>query len=247
MNPLERFSDRAQVYARCRPTYPEQALDAALAGAPPGVAADVGAGTGISARLLARRGRQVIAIEPNLAMREEGMRVPDPMIRWLDGTGERTGLDSASVALVLCAQAFHWLRADEALAEFRRILIPGGRAAIAWNIHDLKDAATSAFRAAILRHCTDPPTSPWFTQTRCALVGAPGWSTCREFRFGHEQLLDRDGLVGRAMSASYMPTTGPRGDAARRGIEAVFDAHQQGGIFAFRLVCEVYVAERLSD
>ncbi|MBY0262025.1 MAG: hypothetical protein K2Q20_06755, partial [Phycisphaerales bacterium] len=56
--PTSRFSDRADDYARYRPTYPVEAIDAVVALLPPGeaVVADVGAGTGISSRQVAERG-----------------------------------------------------------------------------------------------------------------------------------------------------------------------------------------------
>ena len=66
MNPTGRFADRAADYAIGRPSYPEAAIDALFEGLgdPREVlAADVGAGTGISSRLLAARGAQVLAIE----------------------------------------------------------------------------------------------------------------------------------------------------------------------------------------
>ena len=59
MNPQERFSDRAEVYAKYRSSYPPEAIDRILegVGAPNElIAADIGAGTGISSRLLADRG-----------------------------------------------------------------------------------------------------------------------------------------------------------------------------------------------
>ena len=65
LDPTGRFSNRAHDYAKHRPSYPDAAVDAILLGlgAPPDlVAADVGAGTGISSRLLASRGVRVIAI-----------------------------------------------------------------------------------------------------------------------------------------------------------------------------------------
>lgn len=71
-DPTRRFSDRADAYARFRPSYPASAIDAILAGlAPPATleAADVGAGTGIASRLLGDRGVRVAAVEPNAAMR----------------------------------------------------------------------------------------------------------------------------------------------------------------------------------
>ena len=51
LNPIGRFSDRAIDYVKYRPGYPAEALDAILEGLRPPtqlVAADVGAGTGIS-------------------------------------------------------------------------------------------------------------------------------------------------------------------------------------------------------
>src|SRR5262245_30605191 len=92
MRPTERFEDRAADYSRFRPSYPAAAIDAAFAGlgAPPTlVAADVGAGTGISSRLLASRGARVIAIEPNAKMRAAAG--PHPFVEWRDGRAEALG------------------------------------------------------------------------------------------------------------------------------------------------------------
>lgn len=86
MNPLSRFSDRAADYAKHRPSYPTPAIDAILEGfgePPQLVAADIGAGTGISSRLLAERGVRVIAIEPNAAMREAAS--PHPLVEFREG------------------------------------------------------------------------------------------------------------------------------------------------------------------
>src|SRR5688500_14656893 len=109
LRPTERFSGRAESYVRFRPSYPAAAIDAVLAGlGDPArlVAADVGAGTGISARLLADRGGRVDAVEPNTAMRAAA--APHAGVRWHGGRAQATGLPDASVDLVLCAQAYHW-------------------------------------------------------------------------------------------------------------------------------------------
>src|SRR5439155_1443196 len=105
-------------------------------------AADVGAGTGIASRQLAAHGVRVLAVEPNAEMRAAAIRHPG--IEWRAGTAEATGLDSGIVGLVLCAQAFHWFRAQHALAEFSRILRPGGRLALMWNSRDRADPLTRA-------------------------------------------------------------------------------------------------------
>ncbi|MGH9143936.1 MAG: class I SAM-dependent methyltransferase, partial [Vicinamibacterales bacterium] len=61
-HPICRFHDRAEDYAKYRPGYPVDAVDALLKGLPgPATAADIGAGTGILSRLLAQRGVHVWA------------------------------------------------------------------------------------------------------------------------------------------------------------------------------------------
>ena len=137
---VERFSNRAADYVRYRPTYPPEAVDAILDGlGPPGrlVAADVGAGTGISARLLGERGVRVIAVEPGEAMRRAAE--PHPNVAWVAGRAEATGLASQAVGLVLCAQSFHWFRPAEALPEFARILKARRRLTIIWNRRSTSD------------------------------------------------------------------------------------------------------------
>jgi len=103
LDTVRRFSDRASDYVKYRPTYPAEALSAILDGlGPPGtlVAADVGAGTGISARLLGDRGLKVIAVEPGEDMRRAA--APHPRVAWVAGTAEATGLRSEAADLVLC-------------------------------------------------------------------------------------------------------------------------------------------------
>src|SRR4051812_16005495 len=117
-NSVTRFDDRATDYVKYRPTYPAEAVDAILDGLGPYdqiVAADIGAGTGISARLLGDRGVFVVAVEPGEAMRSAA--APHPNVTWTAGQAEATGLRSDSMALVLCAQSFHWFKPAEALVE----------------------------------------------------------------------------------------------------------------------------------
>ncbi len=139
-NPLGRFTGLAEIYARCRPGYPDAAIEfiASHCGLGPGsLLVDVGSGTGIASRLFAGRGIRVVGIEPNAEMRKEAqatdvpLGVPRPT--YVAGRGEATGLESASADLVLAAQAFHWFEADAALAEFHRIMKPAGWVALMWN------------------------------------------------------------------------------------------------------------------
>jgi SAM-dependent methyltransferase len=115
-NSVSRFDDRAADYVQYRPSYPASAVDHLLSGLgelDTLIAADIGAGTGISARLLGDRGVRVVAVEPGAAMR--GAAAPHPNVRWVAGVAEATGLAPQSVDLALAAQAFHWFRPAEAL------------------------------------------------------------------------------------------------------------------------------------
>src|SRR3989442_14355494 len=81
LNPTGRFTGLADVYARCRPTYPAEAIDLIVARCglgPRALLVDVGCGTGISSRLFAERGVPVVGVEPNEDMRRQAAAHPLP-------------------------------------------------------------------------------------------------------------------------------------------------------------------------
>lgn len=157
----ERFTDRAEDYAAHRPSYPAACIDAMLRGmGTPGMlaVADVGAGTGIMARLIAARGPLVVAIEPNGAMRAKAEVAVDRQsdrVLMEDGTAEATGLKDGSVDLVVCAQAFHWFDPPKAFAEFRRVLKGTGRLALVWNEVDATTEIGAGYREILDGLATD--------------------------------------------------------------------------------------------
>ena len=103
--------------------------------------ADVGAGTGKLTEELAALGMIGCAVEPNDAMREEGIKslanIGSRFI-WSKGTAEHTELPNNSFDWVLMGSSFHWTNAQEALIEFRRILKPGGYFTAIWNPRDIE-------------------------------------------------------------------------------------------------------------
>ena len=131
------YTREADTYARGRPDYPE-ALHAwlrdALRLAPGQRVADVGAGTGKFTRLLATTGAEVLAIEPVDAMRTELERMPQVVA--LAGTAQALPIEAASLDAITCAQAFHWFAHSASLDEFARVLRPGGRLGLVWNVRD---------------------------------------------------------------------------------------------------------------
>jgi SAM-dependent methyltransferase len=57
-------------------------------------------------------------------------------VQALAGTADAIPLPNASIDAVAVGQAFHWFDGDAALAEIRRVLRPGGRLGLIWNVKD---------------------------------------------------------------------------------------------------------------
>ena len=212
MDTVERFTDRAADYVKYRPTYPAEATHAILEDLGPPehlVALDIGAGTGISARLLGDQGLRVLAIEPGEAMRRAAALHSN--VAWIAGRAEATGLRSGVADLVLCAQSFHWFRPAEVLPEFARILKPGRRLAIMWNRRSASDPLTAGYRQAILD--VGGETAAERMPFDPEVISQSGlFSAAERQTFPNFQRLDLEGLIGRARSASYVPKSGEAGE-----------------------------------
>jgi SAM-dependent methyltransferase len=128
------FGTVADRYDDLRPDYPDGMYDAieAVTGSFDGLAVlDLAAGTGLQNRALARRGARLVAVDPDVGMLRR-LRARSPGVPAVVGRGEAIPLRDATVDLVVCATAWHWLHAADALAEIRRVLRPGGHLALWW-------------------------------------------------------------------------------------------------------------------
>ena len=247
LNPLGRFSDRVEDYVKYRPNYPEPAIDLILEGlASPSqlVAADIGAGTGISTRQLAKRGLKVIAVEPNTAMRNAAIDgTPKHNIEWRDGTAEETNLLDASVDLVTCFQAFHWFDPEPTLLEFRRILKESGRLAVVWNNRDRNDVFTAEYSQIIRKSSKNHPAESRMKKLE-PLLATPYFVNFKEYTFAHKQDLDLDGLIGRAMSSSYLPREGKEGEELVSDLQDLFNNFsQQKGYVSLAYSTSVHIGQ----
>ncbi|WP_426663566.1 class I SAM-dependent methyltransferase [Rhodanobacter aciditrophus] len=240
LHSTERFSDRVADYVRHRPDYPAAMLD--WLHRSQGVTAawqvaDVGAGTGISSKLLLDAGHAVTAVEPNAAMRAAAIAWlgGHPRFRAVDGRADATGLPDASIDLVTVAQAFHWFDPASTWREFARILRPGGLAAVFWNsrrptgtpflegYEALLQRYGTDYASVAERYADDDAMRTWF--------GA-GWRGTA--RFEHKQSLDFDGLCGRLMSSSYAPKEGhPQHEPMLAALHELFDRCRQDGHVSF--------------
>jgi SAM-dependent methyltransferase len=125
----ESFGEVAELYDRTRPSYPQALVDALLADAPDSVL-DIACGTGIAGALFAARGCEVLGVEldPRMAAiaRARGLDVEvAPFEAW-----EPAG---RSFELAICAQAWHWLAPQPALAKAASALSAGALLGLFWN------------------------------------------------------------------------------------------------------------------
>jgi SAM-dependent methyltransferase len=248
LNPLGRFSSRVGDYVRYRPSYPAALIDflKAQAGLGPGSpVADVGAGTGIFTRLLLRAGARVFAVEPNDEMRAaaEAEFQGVPGFVSVKGTAEATGLADASVALITCAQAFHWFDPEKTRREFQRILVPPGQCALIWNTAVRRGEFAEGYEEIKARFGTD------FQQIRhenieasqrfVAFFGVGGW---KKQVFENSQVLDAEGLKGRLMSSSYAPPPDHPGHAPMiAAFQELFARCQRSGTIRMEYETELYL------
>ncbi|MBK5417400.1 class I SAM-dependent methyltransferase [Pseudomonas sp. TH31] len=147
------YSTLADAYLK-RPDYADAAIDAMLsiAGAERGDKfCDVGAGVAHLTLMLAARDLDVVAVEPNDAMRANGIKrtVDLTNVRWHEGTGEATGQTSEAFDMVTFGSSFNVCDRQQALKETARILNPGGWFACMWNHRYLEDPIQARIEAII--------------------------------------------------------------------------------------------------
>lgn len=249
MDPTERFTTRAEQYARYRPDYPPGALELLKlrCGLKAGTrVADLGSGTGILTRRLLEEGAEVFAVEPNAAMREAAEEALSgrPGFHSVTGTAEQTTLPAASVELLVAAQAFHWFDVAAARQEALRIVRAGGWGALLWNERVRgSDAFMDAYEALLRRHA---PEYDAITGSRADPEAMRRFLGGRmeEASFPNAQWLDFESLHGRLQSASYAPEPGTPQYAPLRGaLRELFEQHAQKGRVRYPYETRIYFAQ----
>jgi SAM-dependent methyltransferase len=228
------FGAQAAAYAVGRPGYPAEAVTWVL---PPEarLVLDLAAGTGRLAERLLDLGVDVVAVEPDAAMRAH---VPSAA-RAMDGTAEAIPLDDCSVDAVVVGTAFHWFDAPRAMAEIHRVLRPGGTVGVLWNllddsvpwVHAFCDVLDAEARASIVDPDQEPP-----------YQDVPGMSRPERRNVPHAERYDVDRLLTYVMSWSQTILLPDDRRVARLDeVRAV----APGASFDLPLICEVWRGERV--
>lgn len=241
----EGFRAAAELYDRARPDYPDEAgrwLAEKLDLRPGRRVVDIAAGTGKLTRVLVDTGASVVAIEPVAEMRSRLTSAP-AQVRALDGTAEKMPLSDASVDAATVGQAFHWFAGEPALVEIHRVVAGAGRLAVVYNRRPLDDPLHGAIEAIIAPVRGDAPahrSGRW----RDAFVGTPLWAPVEEAELAHAQQLDREGVIARVASISFIAKL-----ASDRRAEVLGQVRSlvEGAPEPIELpyICELFVWQRL--
>lgn len=120
-------------------------------------AADIGAGTANLTIMLSKFISNILAVEPNQAMREIGMERTSAVsgVRWIEATGECTTLPDRSVNVVTFGSSFSTMDRGNALKESHRILKDDGYFVCMWNNRDLTIPSQLKVEEIIRSHVPD--------------------------------------------------------------------------------------------
>jgi ubiquinone/menaquinone biosynthesis C-methylase UbiE len=227
------FDRVAEEYERGRPGYPDDVLD--LLPVPKAATVlDLAAGTGKLTRVLARRYRRVIAVEPLEAMRAIVEREA-PAADAMAGRAEAIPLPHGEVDAVFVAQAIHWFANDAAIAEIARVLRPGGVLAIVRNEtdDDVASPLPAAYRERLEVLFEDRTGSP--DDWREAVARGP-FGEISESSVEHEQVSDREAVLAFVLSLSVVAH---RPDTERRRVMDDLGSLLPEGEYRFRIRTEV--------
>ncbi|MEK4027052.1 class I SAM-dependent methyltransferase [Pseudobacillus sp. FSL P4-0506] len=205
------FTDKADIYAKYRPSYPNEYIDYLFSASQLNherIVADIGSGTGIFSRQLLERGLNVIGVEPNDEMRKmaEQSLKRYSRFRSIKATAEHTTVKGRSVDLVTVAQAFHWFDKKAFKIECQRILKQKAKVALVWNSRDLTNPIIKENAEICQKTCSNFKGFSGGIEETPEVFNRFFKDGKYEFKkYQNDVFFDYEGFVGRNLSASYAP------------------------------------------
>lgn len=199
------YKTGSETYVRGRPDYPPAVADwltETLGLNADSAVIDLGAGTGkFTGRLLAT-GAQVIAVEPVVQMLAK-LSAAYPDVLAVNGTATDLPLPDESVDVVVCAQAFHWFANKDALDEIARVLKPGGRLGLVWNLRDTRVDWVPKLDAIV--NALEGDTPRYYTGAWRQVFPHPAFGPLQEQHFSHGHTgSPEDVIFNRVRSTSFI-------------------------------------------
>ena len=252
------FDEVAELYDLTRPRYPNELfLDLIrLARLKAGDRVlEIGCGTGQATEPLAQRGYSLLCLEPGLNMarvaRERLARFADVEVASV--SFEYWTLEPASFALVMSAQAFHWVSPDVRFQKAAAALHAGGHLAIfgATPMREetaLRRALDRAYAAYAPQMASSPMSSHWYaadtpTESLITASGLFGAVSTRSYHWSQEsKTADYINLMRTQSDHRLLPEQQRESLLAELG--KTIDAH--GGSITTRYEAHMFVAPVLA-
>ena len=154
---IDNFSEKSDLYASARPTYPD-ALFAFIAAHSPGEerAWDCATGSGQAAQGLARHFKSVEATDAS--SEQIANAIAHPRVRYSVQPAERTDFQDATFDAACVAQALHWFDLARFYPEAKRVMKPGAVFA-AWGY--TRHHVTPEIDAVFAEHFLAPLVPYW--------------------------------------------------------------------------------------
>ena len=239
MDYKQRFSDRVENYIKYRPGYPDEiipTLQLEIGLMADDIIADIGSGTGLSAKLFLENGNTVYGVEPNEPMRKaaEGLLSEYENFHSIHGSSESTNLKDNSIDLIVCAQAFHWFDRQKTKQEFHRIANNGAHLCLIWNDRKETEPFQIDYEKLIQEFAIDYNEISHRNITQDIIEDFYAPNKFKKFILNYEQHFDLDGLIGRIISSSYMPNQNDVNfPQLKSAIVSLFDKYKQNEIVTF--------------
>lgn len=247
VNSTHRFSNRVNDYVKYRPSYPPTII--ALLQEKYQLKdhrriADIGSGTGISSALFLDAGYEVVGVEPNKEMRDKSAELLANYTKFkvMNGTAEHTELAAHSIDMIVAGQAFHWFDRTNTKKEFQRILTADGKVILLWNERLTQTPFEKDYDELIIKHGIDyvkvdhrnideQKIQTFFEPGACAIEVLPNW-----------QIFNFEGLKGRLLSSSYMPSYREAGyEEMIDDLQLLFDRYQRNGEIRINYDTKLYI------
>ncbi|QQQ78306.1 class I SAM-dependent methyltransferase [Saccharothrix sp. 6-C] len=245
----ESFGTDPERYDRTRPTYPDALVEAVVAASPGPDVVDVGTGTGIAARQFQAAGCRVLGVEvdPRMAAwaRRRGLDVEVSSFEDWEPAGR---LFDA----VVSGQTWHWVDPVAGAAKAARVLRPGGRLAVFWNVAQPPPALAESFADVYRRVLPDSPParastttgySPFTDRAVDGIRRAGAFGDHEQWSFDWTRTYTRDEWLDQLPTSGAAALLRPEELAeAQAGVGAVIDA--AGGSFTMAYTAVVITATR---
>ena len=208
---IEKFTGKALIYEKYRPTYPKAFIDYLYADegfSDQSVIADIGSGTGILSKQLLEMGSHVIGVEPNNEMRQLAEKKCSSYVNYssVNGAAEHTTLPDNSVNFITVAQAFHWFDAKRFYIECQRILKNNGKVVLVWNSRNTNDEITKESERICEQCCPEfKGFSGGMEENSEEIISFFKDGHCEVKTFDNNVLSDLDHFIGRFLSSSFAP------------------------------------------